>query len=61
LGEQNRSYEFFKFCLNLNQIIKRFPGKTTLHRRSWVLSKLILSVIPLRYYSPDSLTMNKTP
>jgi hypothetical protein len=33
LGEQNRSYEFFKFCLNLNQIIKRFPGKTTLHRR----------------------------
>jgi hypothetical protein len=38
-----------------------FPGKTTLHRRPWVLSKLTLSVIPLRYYSPESLTMHKTP
>jgi hypothetical protein len=32
-----------------------------LHRRPWVLSKLILSVIPLRYYSPESLTAHKTP
>jgi hypothetical protein len=27
LGEQNRSYEFFKFCLNLNQIIKKVSWK----------------------------------
>jgi hypothetical protein len=38
-----------------------FPGKTTLHRRPWVLSKLILSVIPLRYYSLESLTFQNSP
>jgi hypothetical protein len=32
-----------------------------LHRSPRVLSKLILSVIPLRYYSPESLTMYKAP
>jgi hypothetical protein len=32
-----------------------------LHRRPWVLSKLFPSVIPLRYYSPESLTAHKTP
>jgi hypothetical protein len=47
--------------LNLNQIIKRFPGKISLHREPWILFKLILSVIPLRYYSPESLTTHKTP
>jgi hypothetical protein len=32
-----------------------------LHRRPWVLSKLISLVIPLRHYSLESLTMRKTP
>jgi hypothetical protein len=32
-----------------------------LHRRPWVLSKLIPLVIPLRHYSLESLTMHKTP
>jgi hypothetical protein len=32
-----------------------------LHRRPWVLSKLIPSVIPLRHYSLESLTAHKTP
>jgi hypothetical protein len=32
-----------------------------LHRRPWVLSKLLPSVIPLRHYSLESLTMHKTP
>jgi hypothetical protein len=32
-----------------------------LHRRPWVLTKLIPSVIPLRHYSPESLTSHKTP
>jgi hypothetical protein len=32
-----------------------------LHRRPWVLSKSIPSFIPLRYYSPESLTAHKTP
>jgi hypothetical protein len=32
-----------------------------LHRRPWVLPKLTLSVIPLRYYSLESLTAHKTP
>jgi hypothetical protein len=32
-----------------------------LHRRPWVLSKLIPTVIPLRHYSLESLTMHKTP
>jgi hypothetical protein len=27
LGEQNRRYELFKFCLNLNQIIKKVSWK----------------------------------
>jgi hypothetical protein len=35
--------------------------KTTLHRRPWVLSKSIHSFLPLRYYSPESLTAHKTP
>ena len=32
-----------------------------MHRRPWVLSKLIPSVIPLRHYSLESLTVHKTP
>jgi hypothetical protein len=32
-----------------------------LHRRPWVLCKLIPTVIPLRHYSLESLTMHKTP
>jgi hypothetical protein len=52
---------FFKFCLDLIRIFKKVSWKSTLHRRPWVLSKLILSVIPLRYYSPESLTAHKTP
>ena len=32
-----------------------------MHRRPWVLSKTILSIIPLRHYSLESLTMHNTP
>jgi hypothetical protein len=32
-----------------------------LHRRPWVLSKLIPSVMPLRHYSLESSTVRKTP
>jgi hypothetical protein len=41
--------------------IKKVFWKSTLHRRPWVLSKTIPSVIPLRHYSLESLTMHKTP
>jgi hypothetical protein len=61
LGKPNRSYEFFKLCLDLIRIFKKVSWKSTLHRRPWVLSKSIPSLIPLRYYSPESLTAHKTP
>jgi hypothetical protein len=32
-----------------------------LHRGPWVLSKTIPLVIPLRNYSPESLTVQKSP
>jgi hypothetical protein len=51
----------FQVLFGFNQNIKKVSWKSTLHRRPWVLSKLILSVIPLRYYSPESLTAHKTP
>jgi hypothetical protein len=60
LDEPNWSYEFFKFWLHLNQNIKKVFWKSTLHRRPWVLSKLNPTVIPLRHYSLESLTMHKT-
>jgi hypothetical protein len=41
--------------------IKKVFWKTHLHRRPWVLSKPIPSVIPLRHYSLESLTVHKTP
>jgi hypothetical protein len=47
--------------LDLIRIFKKVSWKSTLHRRPWVLSKLILSVIPLRYYIPESLIAHKTP
>jgi hypothetical protein len=43
------------------RIFKKVFWKTTLHRRPWVLSETIPSVIPLRHYSLESLTMRKTP
>jgi hypothetical protein len=61
LDEPNWSYEFFKSWLHLNQNIKKVFWKSTLHRRPWVLSKLIPTVIPLRHYSLESLTAHKTP
>jgi hypothetical protein len=61
LDESNWSYEFLKFWLHLNQNIKKVFWKSTLHRRPWVLSKLVPSVIPLHHYSLESLTMRKTP
>jgi hypothetical protein len=47
--------------LDLIRIFKKVSWKTHLHRRPWVLPKLILSVIPLCYYSFESLTAHKTP
>jgi hypothetical protein len=47
--------------LDLIRIFKKVSWKSTLHRRPWVLSKSIPSFIPLRYYSPESLTAHKTP
>jgi hypothetical protein len=61
LGKPNWSYEFFKFCLDLIRIFKKVSWKSTLHRRPWVLFKLIPTVIPLRHYSLESLTVHKTP
>jgi hypothetical protein len=61
LDEPNWSYEFLKFWLHLNQNIKKVFWKSTLHRRPWVLSKLISTVIPLHHYSLESLTAHKTP
>jgi hypothetical protein len=47
--------------LDLIRIFKKVSSKSHLHRRPWVLPKLILLVIPLLYYSPESLTAHKTP
>jgi hypothetical protein len=61
LGEQNRSYEFFKFCLNLNQIIKRIPGKTVYTEDPGFNPNQPTQIYPLRHYSPESLTVQKSP
>jgi hypothetical protein len=61
LDELNRSYEFLKSLLKLKTDLIRVSWKNSLHRGPWVKAKSIFAVLPLRHYSPESLTVQKAP
>jgi hypothetical protein len=53
--------DFQSFCSNLKSGLIRFSEKNSLHRGPWVKTKSIRSNLPLRHYSPESLTVQKAP
>jgi hypothetical protein len=61
LDELNRSYEFLKSLFKLKTDLIRVSSKNSLHRGPWVKAKSIFAVLPLRHYSPGSLTVQKAP
>jgi hypothetical protein len=61
LDELNRSYGFSKFLFKFKIRFNKVFWKCSLHRGPWVKAKSFFAVLPLRHYSPESLTVQKAP